>query len=222
VIRICRPLSRGVSLLALSAIVTLAGCGSGSTQVRLLNAMDGQSSVNMLLNSTAVASSVTFGTASGYASSGSGSQTLQIQASNATLINQSITLSGGNNNTVLATDSGATVFTDNKSTPSSGDIQIRVINASFGLGAADVYIVAPGTDISTVNPTVSALGYQAASGYQTVAAGSWEIEFTFAGTKQVEIDSGSQSFSSGEIRTVVGLDGENGSGYSTAVLSDLN
>jgi hypothetical protein len=182
--------------------------------------MDGQTSINMVIDNSTLASGVAFGAASSYASVGSGSHTLEIQANSATLFNQTVSIASGNN-TVLATNSGPTVFTDNKTTSSSGNIQIRAINASTSLGTADVYVVAPGTDISTVNPTFSSLAYQAASGYATVTAGSYQVEFAQAGSKNVLINSNAISFSAGQIRTLVALDNPSG-GFTTAVLSDLN
>jgi hypothetical protein len=47
------------------------------------------------------------------------------------------------------------------------------------------------------------------------------VFFAPAGQKFVSIDSGSQSFTSGQIRTIVGLDGQNG-GFTSAVIADLN
>jgi hypothetical protein len=185
-----------------------------------MNAINGQSSVNMLVNNSTVASGVAYGTASGYASAASGSQQVQIQiGGNQTLLNQTLNISGGNNNTILATGSGLTVFTDNKSTPPSGDVQIRAINASNSIQpSADVYIVPAGTDLSTVNPTAT-LTFQAASQYVSVAAGSYQIEFAQTGSKLPIINSGALSLSAGQIRTVVSLDGN---GFATAVLSDLD
>lgn len=220
-IRFCKPARIILAIFSLTSAFMTVGCGSGTTQARLLNAMDGQSSVNMIVNNSTVSSGVAFGTASSYSSTSSGSQSVQIQASGTTLLNQTLTLSGGNNNTVLATDAGLTAFTDNKSTPASGDIQVRIINASSTLGATDVYIITPGTDISTMNATVSDLGFQAASSYQTVAAGSYQVEFTQTGSKNVIFATTSSSFSAGQIRTVVALDSPSG-GFTTAVLSDLN
>ncbi len=217
-LRKAAPLS--IALCALSGIAFTTGCGSSSTQARLLNAMDGQTTINMLVDNNTLASAVAFGAASSYASVGSGSHTVEIQANGATLFSQTATVNSGNN-TVLATNSGITVFTDNKSTPSSGNIQIRTINASTSLGATDVYVVAAGTDISTVNPTFSALAYQGASGYATLPAGSYEVEFAQAGSKNVLVNSNAVSFSAGQIRTIVALDNPSG-GYTTAVLSDLN
>jgi hypothetical protein len=220
VIRFRKPALLSIALCALSAIAFTTGCGSSSTQVRLVNAMDGQTSINMVVDNSTLASGVAFGAASSYASVGSGSYTLEIQANSATLFNQTVSIASGNN-TVLATNSGPTVFTDNKTTPSSGNIQIRAINASTSLGTTDVYVVAPGTDISTVNPTFSSLAYQAASGYATVTAGSYQVEFAQAGSKNVLINSNAISFSAGQIRTLVALDNPSG-GFTTAVLSDLN
>ena len=168
-IHLRKPVAMSTALFALNVIAFTIGCGSSSTQVRLLNAMDGQTSINMLVDNNTLATGVAFGAASSYASVGSGSHTLQIQANSATLFNQTVSISSGNN-TVLATNSGPTVFADNKTTPSSGNIQIRVINASTSLGTTDVYVVASGADISTVNPTFAGLAFQSASGYATLAA----------------------------------------------------
>jgi Domain of unknown function (DUF4397) len=220
VIHLRKPVAVSTALFALSVIAFTIGCGSSSTQVRLLNAMDGQTSINMLVDNNTLATGVAFGAASSYASVGSGSHTLQIQANSATLFNQTVSISSGNN-TVLATNSGPTVFADNKTTPSSGNIQIRVINASTSLGTTDVYVVASGADISTVNPTFAGLAFQSASGYATLAAGSYQVEFAQAGSKNVLINSNALSFSAGQIRTVVALDNPSG-GFTTAILSDLN
>ena len=219
-IRLWKPVPLTIALCAVISVTFTTGCGSGSTQVRLVNAMDGQTSINMVVDNSTLATGVAFGAASSYTSVGSGSHTLEIRANSATLFNQTVSIASGNN-TVLATNSGPTVFTDNKTTPSSGNIQVRVINASTSLGTADVYVVAPGVDISTVNPTFSALAYQSASSYATVAAGSYQIEFAQSGSKNVLINSNAISFSAGQIRTVVALDNPSG-GFTTAVLSDLN
>ena len=219
-IRLWKPAALSISLFTLSTMFFATGCGSSSSKVRLLNAMDGQTSINMLVDSSTLATGVAFGATSSYASVGSGSHTVQIQANGATLFNQTLSLNSGNS-TVLATNSGPTVFADSKTTPSSGNIQIRAINASTALGTTDVYVIAPGTDISTVNPTFSALAYQSASTYATVAAGSYQVEFAQAGSKNILINSNAISFSAGQIRTIVALDNPSG-GFTVAVLSDLN
>lgn len=184
-----------------------------------MNAMNGQTSVNLLVNNSTVASGVAYGTASGYNSSPSGSQPVEIQGAGTPVLNQTVTINGGSNNTLLATNNGLTVFTDNKTTPSAGNIQMRVINASQSINPSDVYIVpSSNPDISSVNPNFPSLAFQAASPYSTMAAGGYEIIFTAVGQK-IALITVTQSFSAGEIRTIVSLDDPSPFG---TILADLN
>ena len=113
------------------------------------------------------------------------------------------------------------VLTDDNSAPPSGDAKLRLINVSPSLGPADVYIVSPGTDINTVSPTISNLAFGAASGYQNLTAGNYEVIYAFAGQKSIAIDGGSLAFSAGQIRSFVGLNGQSG-GFTDAFLADVN
>lgn len=208
----------------LSVIFISAGCGGGgNANIRLVNAVPSQPSLDMLIDSNNVASGVGYGTASGYSSVGSGSRHLQVEVSGTTTVinDQTVSLGGGSNNTVLDTASGATVLTDNNSAPPSGDVNIRAINASATLGTADIYIVPSNADISGINPTASNVAFESATSYQSDTAGSYTIIFTFPGQKVPVISTSPLSFSSGQVRSVVGLDGQNG-GFTTAVLSDAN
>ena len=216
-----------VGLPIFSVIFLTTGCGSSSARVRLLNAAPLESSLDMLLANKNVASGVAYGTASAYTSVSSGSSNLQIEASGTStaLVNQTINLNSNTDYTILAGNSSssltANVLTDNNAAPASGQSEIRVINASATLGAADVYIVTPGTSISSVTPNVSGLAFGSATGYQPLTAGSYEVFFAQAGQKFVSIDSGALSFTAGQIRTIAGLDGQSG-GFTTAVIADLN
>ena len=214
------PLAIGLSVLGV--IFTTTGCGSSSTHARLMNAMSGISSVDMVVDNKSSVTGVTYGAASAYLTVNSGSHNLIVESTGSTspLINQTASFPSGDS-TVLATDSGAVVLSDNNGTPSSGNIKMRVINASPTLGTADVYIVAPGASIAGLSPTFSNLAYQSASGYQSLAAGSYQVIFTPPGQQFAEITSSAQSFASGQIRTAVALDAQGG-GFTTAVLSDLN
>lgn len=214
------PLAVGVSLLG--AVLASTGCGSSSSNVRLMNAMTGSSSIDMLLDNKGTITGISYGAASSYVKTGRGNHNLTIEATgnSSALINQSVTFPSGDT-TVVATDSGASVVTDDNSAPSSGNIKIRVINASPSIGTIDVYVVASGNSISGMSPTFSNLGFQASSGYQTLAAGSYQVIFTPVGQQFPEYTSSAQSFSSGQIRTVVVLDNPSG-GFTTSVLSDLN
>ena len=215
-------------ILTVGTVFLTTSCGSSSkAQVRLLNAAPLESGLDMLIAGKSVATGVAYGTASAYTSVSSGGPNLQIDPTGTTtaLVNQTITVNAGAQYTVLATNSSssvvASVLTDNNTTPASGQVEIRVINASAGLGPADVYVETPGTSISSVSPTVAGLAVGAATSYQALAAASYEVFFAPAGQKFVSIDSGSLTLSAGQIRTVVGLDGQSG-GFTSAIISDLN
>ena len=157
----------------------------------------------------------------------SGSATLGVEAAGTTsqLINESITLNPSTSYTVLAGNYSsainATILTDDNTTPTSGNVSIRIVNASPALGTADVYVLAPGSSLSSATATVSNLNFESASSYQSLSAGTYEVYLTQPGQKSAIIDSGPLTLTSQQIRTVVSLDGQSG-GYETAVLSDLN
>ncbi len=72
-------------------------------------------------------------------------------------LQQSISFASGSDTTVISYNFSSSianlVLTDNNSAPASGDFKIRLINASPNLGPTDVYIVTPGTALTTVSPT---------------------------------------------------------------------
>lgn len=211
------------ALFTLGTVLIASGCGSSSAHMRLVNAYPAESSLDMLVDGTNVASGVTYGAASNYVTVSSGSRHLQIEPTGVTspVVDQTMTVSSGSNTTVVSTNSSASILTDNNAAPASGSVSIRVMNASSSLGTADIYVVASNTDISTVNPTFSNIGFGSATGYSTQTAGSYQVIFTQPGQKFAAISTSPLSFSSGQVRTVLGLDGQTG-GFTTSVLADVN
>jgi len=219
------------ALLWLCVLVVIAlgsiGCGSSHTRVRFVDASPDETSLSLLVDGKVVADSVSYSTASSYVSVTPGSRHLQVETpgSSTILIDQTPTFSASTDTTVMAGSYSSSIaglmFVDDNSAPTSGNMKLRIINASPGLGTADVYIVAPGTDLTTVSPTVSGLAFEVASTYQSLPAGSYEIFFTLPGQKFTYIDSGALSFSAGQVRTVLGLNGASG-GFTSAVLADVN
>ena len=215
-------------VLGLGTILLMAGCGSGgNTQFRLMNAVPDESSLNVLVDSTSVSSNLAYGTSTGYLSESSGSHQVAIEpsGSSTTLLQQSISLASGSATTVISFNFSSSianlVLNDDNSAPTSGDFKIRVVNASPNLGPADVYIVTPGTALSTVSPTVSNLGFGATTSYQSLAAANYEIALTSVGQKFAVIDTGTLTLSSGQVRTLVGLNNPSG-GFTYAMLQDVN
>jgi len=225
-----RRLGVAVGLLCVCGAVLLAvGCGGGGgqAQLRVLNASPNIGAVDVLVDGATVASGIGYETATSYISVKTGSRHLQIEPTGSTTvaIDTTLNLAGSSQTTVIALNFAASispvVLTDSTTAPTSGDAQIRVVNASPSMGSVDVYIVAPGTDLTTTTPVAQSLAFQSATSYTSEVAGTWEIFFTVPGTTFILLDTGPISFSSGQNRTVVSLNGAAG-GYSSITLADLN
>ena len=214
--------------LVCAAVLAVSCGGSGSTRIRMVNAVPDQTNLALLIDGTSVAGNVAYGTSSGYMKVSSGSRHVQIEPSGATnvIIDQNLTIPSGTDTTIIAENfstnpSSALVLTDDNSAPSSGDFKLRIVNVAPSLGPVDVYVVAPGTDLNTVSATVSNLAFGSSSGYQSLSAGAYEIELTNAGEKFPVIDTGSQTFAGGQVRTFVGLNAQSG-GFTDSILQDVN
>jgi Domain of unknown function (DUF4397) len=221
-----------LSQLLLAVIIAVVwpalGCSSGTAKARLLNASPGEVSLNGMINGNSFASNVAFGTASNYTSVTTGLVTLGIEPSGSTstlLLNETVSLLSNMPYTVMIAgyppSISTAILTDNNSAPSAGNILLRVVNASPSLGTADVYVVRPNTALDSVSPTVSFLIFESASNYVSLAAGSYEVVFTETGQTVPVISSGSLTFTAGQVRSIVGLNGAV-TGYTTAVLTDMN
>jgi hypothetical protein len=192
-----------------------------------MNAVPDEANLEVLVNGTSVSNNVAYGTTNGYQSVKPGSQQVVIEPSGSTsaLVTQSISFPSGADTTVIASNFSsnisANVLTDDNSAPVSGNFKLRIVNSAPGLGPADVYIVAPLTDLNTVSPTITSLAFNSASGYQSLTGGSYEIVLTAAGQKFPAVDTGSLTFSSGQVRTFVGLNSQTG-GFSYTMLQDVN
>lgn len=215
-------------LFSLCALFILTGCGSGGTQLRVLQGSPFQSSVNVLNNGNTVSSSLAYGTVTSYFSAGSSSPHLQIELPSSTtpILDQTLSLSGPNSTFVLVTSLNSFtgfLVSDNNSAPSSGNANLRILNGSPDLTSADVYVVNPanGTSILGLNATVSGLAFQNTSSYQSLSQGTYEVFFAFAGTKTVVADSGSFTLSAGQVVTVAAIASVN-NGSNAVLLSDVN
>lgn len=192
-----------------------------------MNAVPDESSLDVLVDSTSVSSNLAYGTSTGYQSIKSGSHQVAIEPSGSStaLLQQSITFASGSDTTVISYNFSQSVanmvLADDNSAPASSDFKIRIVNASPNLGPADVYIVTPGTDLNTVSPTLSNLAFGSVAGYQSLAGGSYEIVLTSVGQKQKAIDTGSLTLSSGQVRTLVGINNQSG-GFFYSLLHDVN
>jgi hypothetical protein len=219
-----QPRNLAVAVVALLLIFLTTACGSSKANVRLLNAILSQNSLDLLVDGKTVTTGVAYGSGSSYVSTSSGSHHIQAEASGTTTIVADFgtqNLASNSNSTAASTNNGPVFFTDDHTAPSSGNVKIRVINASSLLGSGtDVYVVTSGNGISG-SPTFPSVAYPSASSYTSVSAGSYQAIFTLPGQTFAEFVTSSQSFSAGQNRTIAIMDGQGG-GFTSTVLADLN
>jgi hypothetical protein len=218
-----------VALLSSFALFT-AGCGADHhAQLRVVHASPDAPNVDVLVDGKIVLTNVPYETASKYLTVSAGSRKIEVRATggSADVISATASLSTNKPYTVLAVDFLANiaplVLADDNTPPASGQIKLRLVHASPSAGPVDIYVEAPGTDITKVDPTLSNVPFKAVSAYLSVPAGSYEVFVTPTGSKVIAIDSGSVTLNAGQIRTAVALDAPGGGAPLTAiVLADLN
>jgi hypothetical protein len=226
------------AVLAVGGLATAVGCGGGSSsgqaQLRVLHGALNEPGEDVLVDSKVVASSLAYGANTGYLSVNSGSRHVQVEPSGTTtpIYDQTLSLTGSTETTVIlegtSTPFTGLVLTDDNTAPASGTAMVRVVNAAPSMGNADVYIVPAGSSLTGVSPTIANLALGSTSGYQNLtisttagASNLFEGLFTQPGTTLTFLTTGSFSLTSGQIRTVVGLNSQNG-GFMATTLADLD
>ncbi len=94
--------------------------------------------------------------------------------------------------------------------PVSTHAKVRIVHASPTAQDVDIYVVAPGTDIATVEATLTNVAFTDSTGYIAIPQGSYDIAVTPAGAKTAAIGPATFSFSNGDVVTVVARDAVGG------------
>jgi uncharacterized protein DUF4397 len=84
----------------------------------------------------------------------------------------------------------ASLFQEVASAPTNGNIQLSAFNAAINQAAFDIYVTAPGADITQVGPNYFNVVYNSTSLNLAFAPGTYQIRITTQGTKNVIYDSG--------------------------------
>jgi hypothetical protein len=223
------PSPIGLTILTSLADTPVVLVDDARTRVRVVHASADAPAVDILVDDATVLDAVPFGVASGYLELLGGTYNIDVaaDASGAVVIDADLNLIAQSDYTVLAVNALSQieplVLEDNNSAPAAGNIKLRLVHAAVNAGLVDIYITAPGEDISALDPTISDFAFKADSGYLEVPAGDYQVRITLANTTTVAIDTGAVTLAEGVVRTAVALDPAPGSAEFTALLmADLN
>jgi hypothetical protein len=224
-----------VGLLVLTPVFSMFGCGgsSGTTTLRVLNASPDEATVQALVDGANLGSTLAYEANTGYQTVHSGSRQFAVEAVGTTTNllpnNATLSLGSGVETTVIMAGFRSSlqglVLTDDNTAPASSTINVRVVNAAPNLGPVDVYLVTPTTTLSSATPQIKNLGFGQASDYINLNSGSsanYEIYFTQPETTFTYLATGPIEFTSGQNRTIVGLNNPAGGNYTFVMLKDLN
>jgi len=209
--------------------IALVGCGSGPSQsrFRVVNASPDAPNLDIFLDGVRIRADLPYRSGIAYQKAQPGSRHLLMNSTGTTtaLLDLATTFNAKQDYTVLAVDLLASiaplVLTDDNTAPSSGNARLRIVHAAPSAGPVDIYITAPGADISTATPTLSGVAFKSVSDYMTEAAGTYEMRLTPAGSKLV-IETGTITLTDGQVRTALTLDAPlGGFPFSVLLLQDL-
>ncbi|MFT6733739.1 MAG: hypothetical protein ACJAS9_001929 [Polaribacter sp.] len=129
------------------------------------------------------------------------------------VIDADLDLAAGIAYNVLATDALASiqplVFTaDNRRVAT--EAKLRIVHGSPTAMNVDIYLVAPGTDISTVEPTLADVAFLAVTDFISVAAGSYDVVVAATGSDTPAIGPATITLANAGIYTAIASDAEGG------------
>lgn len=218
-------------MIALAATTLLMACDSDETtgpettaQVRVVHGSPNAPAVDVLVDNDEVLADVSYRQFSGYLEVPSGTRNIKVNAANTTttVINANPALVADAAYTIIATNVLASieplVLTDNLTAPAAGNIKLRLVHGAPNVGAVDIYVTAPGANLATATPTLTAVAFKTASAYLEVPAGAYQVRITPTGTKTVAIDTGSLTLTAGQIRTAIAVEAAGGGAPLAALL----
>jgi len=202
--------------LCLTSLI-LVGCSKGNNsdkgnaQLRLVNAFSQANALDLSVDAKPVVTGLPFESTTQYANVDSGSQIFIVNVSGAStgLINTTYSVSSNTKYSYLVfgpqTAVGALLLSDAFTDPGDGYFALRFANTAAGPGALDLYLTAPGADLTATAPSIANISYGSGSLFVPIAkgTGTFEIRITPAGTKDVVYDAAPQTFAEHSGATIV-------------------
>jgi hypothetical protein len=226
-----------IALICLASLFLAIGCGSSNARYRFVQAATAlPNGVDLQVDGKSVQTAVGYGQTATYHSSKSGSHKFDVFPTGTTTnayASASVKLSGDTTLIMQSTPAPnssiiLSPFTDDNTTPTTGNVKLRIIDSSASAGSVDVYVVQTGTSIGGLSPQITNMNFNspAAGVILTLPAPttSYDVIVTQAGTQNILNNlTGTYAMTALQIKTIVLLDASFGGGpFQQLVLNDLN
>jgi hypothetical protein len=204
-----------VSVFASLLILTLAGCGGNSSdeaQIRVFHASPDAPNVDVLIDGAPILENVPYQTASDFLPIDAGHRQVTVTAAGTTtaVIDSRVDLAKDTDYLIVAAGKLAQiapiVAVSDRTAPAENNAKVRVLHAAPSAPNVDVYVSAPGGNISSLEPVLKNVPFSAISDYLTVPSGQYDLFVTVAGTKTVAISALGVSLASKQVASVAALD----------------
>lgn len=219
-----------LKFLLLATAVALSSCGDSNSRdgfIRIVHNSPDAPAVDVAFDGNLVAEGASYGDATGFLPVGDGSTRVRVLASGTDLavIDAEVEVTEHQSLTILASNRLANiapkVLVSRRTPINKSEVTVRAVHGAPSAPAVDIYVTAPGADISSANPVLTQVPFGAASDYLSIPAVPTQIRVTVAGTKTVAIDSGSLDLTAGSVLTLVARDNRGGGApFSFLVLSE--
>jgi hypothetical protein len=100
------------------------------------------------------------------------------------------------------------------------EARVRIVHGSPGAGLVDIYVTAPGTDITTVTPAFEDVPFKAETGYVSLAGGTYDVSVTPANDPSTVAIFATLPVSEGDVFTVIARDAPGGDAPFGVILID--
>lgn len=189
----------------------LGACGNSSNdtgKVRVLNLISGATGVAVAVGGTSVMTGGAFESIGEYASVGTGNQEFKVTVPGSTgsLVDVVYTL-GTIEYTFVTTGTpgaaAAVLVADPYGAPTGNAFAVRVLNMSATNPSVDLYLTAPGADLATATPVITAASYATVTSFVNTPAGALQVRLTTSGTKDVLYDATPPAIAAGTGQTIV-------------------
>jgi hypothetical protein len=177
--------------------LVFAACGDeevAAGRLRVGHLSPDAGTVNLFVNGNEVIAGIQYPGSTLYydVREGSNEVSLRSNATGETLLSATVDISGDVDRTVLAVNTVADLealpLVDDNSLPPSGRVRVRLVHAAPSAGTVDIYVTAPDATLEGAVPTAAGIAFKAVSPYLDVAAGTYRVRVTAAGTTDVVID----------------------------------